>query len=188
MRDLQQRCRPGRGAESSIEVTLRPHQQPDLPVLLHLVAGSDLQNDHRQYRVAITNIRQQKLVEQALAETLRQKEEALAQLDALFSAAPISLGFLDHDLRFVRLNQTLADINGLPIEAHLASALRKSSPDLEQIDSVVATGSGSWRPPSGCSMWSSPARRGPIRARNVTGWKTGFPSKWATRSQALVRP
>ncbi|MFD9410219.1 SpoIIE family protein phosphatase [Streptomyces sp. NPDC059989] len=43
----------------------------------------------------------------------------LAFLDALFETCPIGLCLLDQDLRFVHLNQALADMDGLPIEAHI---------------------------------------------------------------------
>lgn len=43
----------------------------------------------------------------------------LAFLDALFETCPIGLVMLDQDLRYVHLNQALADMDGLPIEAHL---------------------------------------------------------------------
>lgn len=43
----------------------------------------------------------------------------LAFLDALFQACPIGLVMLDPDLRYVHLNQALADMDGIPIEDHL---------------------------------------------------------------------
>ncbi|WP_404953814.1 SpoIIE family protein phosphatase [Streptomyces sp. 147326] len=43
----------------------------------------------------------------------------LAFLDALFETCPIGLVMLDPDLRYIHLNQVLADMDGLPIEAHL---------------------------------------------------------------------
>ncbi|MFD4587976.1 SpoIIE family protein phosphatase [Streptomyces sp. NPDC058423] len=43
----------------------------------------------------------------------------LAFLDALFETCPIGLLMLDEDLRYVHLNQALADMDGLPIDAHL---------------------------------------------------------------------
>ncbi|MEV6953642.1 SpoIIE family protein phosphatase [Streptomyces sp. NPDC051183] len=43
----------------------------------------------------------------------------LAFLDALFATCPIGLVMLDPDLRYVHLNQALADMDGLAIEAHL---------------------------------------------------------------------
>jgi len=46
-------------------------------------------------------------------------EEATALLDTLLGAAPVGFGMLDTELRYVRVNPTLAAINGLPAEAHL---------------------------------------------------------------------
>lgn len=47
----------------------------------------------------------------------------LAFLDALFETCPIGLLMLDEDLRYVHLNQALADMDGLPIEEHLGRPL-----------------------------------------------------------------
>ncbi|MGP3979843.1 SpoIIE family protein phosphatase [Streptomyces sp. KR80] len=43
----------------------------------------------------------------------------LAFLDVLFESCPIGLVMFDEDLRFAHVNQTLADMDGLPIEEHL---------------------------------------------------------------------
>jgi PAS domain S-box-containing protein len=43
----------------------------------------------------------------------------LAFLDALFETCPIGLVMLDQDLRYVHLNQALADMDGLPVEKHI---------------------------------------------------------------------
>ncbi|MET9323366.1 SpoIIE family protein phosphatase [Streptomyces sp. NPDC003038] len=47
----------------------------------------------------------------------------LAFLDALFETCPIGLVMLDPDLRYVHLNQALADMDGLSIEDHLGRHL-----------------------------------------------------------------
>ncbi|NOJ95455.1 PAS domain S-box protein [Corallococcus coralloides] len=47
-----------------------------------------------------------------------EREENLAQLDLLFRGAPVGIGFLDTNLRYVRVNETLARINGIPAEDH----------------------------------------------------------------------
>lgn len=43
----------------------------------------------------------------------------LAFLDALFETCPIGLVILDEDLRYVHLNQALADMDGVPIQDHI---------------------------------------------------------------------
>jgi PAS domain S-box-containing protein len=53
----------------------------------------------------------------------RRKDEGLALLDALFANAPVGLGFLDTQLRYVRLNRKLAEINGRAMDEHLGRRL-----------------------------------------------------------------
>jgi len=71
-----------------------------------------------------------------LEKSHREKSEALALLDAIFSSAPIGLGAWDKELRFFRLNQALADINGLPPEAHLGRKVSEILPDLEGLADI----------------------------------------------------
>jgi len=53
-----------------------------------------------------------------------------ALLDAVVDNAPVGVAFLDRDLRFRRLNQLLADLNGLPVEEHLGKTHREILPGL----------------------------------------------------------
>jgi PAS domain S-box-containing protein len=53
-----------------------------------------------------------------------------ALLNGLLDNAPVGLGFFDHDLRFLRLNPALAEMNGLPIEAHLGRTLQEVLPSI----------------------------------------------------------
>ncbi|MFI9741647.1 SpoIIE family protein phosphatase [Streptomyces sp. NPDC052494] len=47
----------------------------------------------------------------------------LTFLDALFETCPIGLVMLDEDLRYVHLNQALADMDGIPIEDHIGRSM-----------------------------------------------------------------
>ncbi|QSQ20657.1 PAS domain S-box protein [Pyxidicoccus parkwayensis] len=51
--------------------------------------------------------------------TEQERDESLARLATLFRTAPIGLGFLDTDLRYVQVNDVLAAINGASPEAHM---------------------------------------------------------------------
>lgn len=59
----------------------------------------------------------------------RQAEEEhgrhLAQLDTLFRTTPIGLGLLDTHLRYARVNEVLARLNGAPVGAHLGRRPRE---------------------------------------------------------------
>lgn len=61
--------------------------------------------------------------------------EAGVLLDSLFANAPVGLAFWDRDLRYVRVNSTLAEFNGLPVEEHIG---RQVSDVLPEIGTDVA--------------------------------------------------
>jgi len=54
----------------------------------------------------------------------RQAQESLAVVDAVFGAAPIGLAFMDANFRYVRVNEALARLNGLPADEHFGRTLR----------------------------------------------------------------
>jgi PAS domain S-box-containing protein len=54
----------------------------------------------------------------------REAQDSLAVVDAVFGAAPVGLAFMDTSFRYVRVNEALAQINGLPVEAHFGRTLR----------------------------------------------------------------
>jgi PAS domain S-box-containing protein len=49
--------------------------------------------------------------------------QQVANLQALYSSAPVGLCFVDKNLRHVNINQRLADINGLPVNDHLGHTI-----------------------------------------------------------------
>ena len=61
----------------------------------------------------------------------RDLQAANALLDTVFNQAPVGLGLWDRDLRFVRLNDALAGINGLPKAVHLGRTVAEVLPDLD---------------------------------------------------------
>ena len=76
--------------------------------------------------VAVDNAR---LYEEArIAE--QQQAELLAQIEALIANAPIGISFMDRNLRYVRINEAMAEINGLPVEAHLEHTMDEVMPNL----------------------------------------------------------
>ena len=56
----------------------------------------------------------------------------LAQLRAIYHGVPLGLAFLDRSLRYVSINQRLADMHGLPIAAHLGRRMADVLPELYQ--------------------------------------------------------
>jgi PAS domain S-box-containing protein len=56
--------------------------------------------------------------------------QRLAQLQAVYDGAPVGLCFLDRNLRYVSVNKRLAEMNRLPIGAHLGRTMQEVRPDI----------------------------------------------------------
>lgn len=74
-----------------------------------------------------------------------ERRAATTLLDSLYETAPIGLAFLDDGLRFVRINESLAALSGLPAPAHIGWRVRDLLPELgarmeEKLLEVFATG------------------------------------------------
>lgn len=66
-------------------------------------------------------------------------ENPLAEIEQLYATAPIGLVLLDKDLRFVRLNHLLAELNGVPVADHIGRTVREIVPDLaESVEAIRA--------------------------------------------------
>jgi PAS domain S-box-containing protein len=81
----------------------------------------------------------------SLAEREREVRSQFAQLATIYNAAPVGLAFVDLDLRFVSVNDCLAELNGLPAAAHLGRTIREVLPALADAAErvyrrVIATG------------------------------------------------
>jgi PAS domain S-box-containing protein len=67
------------------------------------------------------------------------------QLNAFFSGATAGLALLDRELRYLQINETLAEMNGLPAAAHLGRTVREVLPQFAPLvepffQKVLATG------------------------------------------------
>ena len=75
----------------------------------------------------------------------QQIQRQLAEIEAIYQSAPIGLNVLDRDLRFVRINERLAEINGLSVEEHLGRSVREILPGLVEtaehlLQNIIETG------------------------------------------------
>jgi PAS domain S-box-containing protein len=87
--------------------------------------------DGRRLVISIAaDITDRKHMEIELAASRTQLQRQLAELETIYQSAPIGLNVLDRDLRFVRINERLAKINGYSVEAHIGRSVRELLPDL----------------------------------------------------------
>ena len=66
--------------------------------------------------------------------TVNQRTEELieskAQLSGFFRSSPVGMGIVDHQLRYIQVNQVLADMNYRAIDEHLGKTLQEVVPEI----------------------------------------------------------
>jgi PAS domain S-box-containing protein len=62
-----------------------------------------------------------------------ERERALGKLESLLAASPVGIAFLDRDLRYVRINEALAAVNGRPAADHIGRSILEMIPELAPV-------------------------------------------------------
>ncbi|MBD2363725.1 PAS domain S-box protein [Anabaena minutissima FACHB-250] len=63
----------------------------------------------------------------------KQLELREAHLNAFFSGAPVGMNILDHHLRFVQINELMAEISGQPAKDHIGKTLDEIAPHIDPL-------------------------------------------------------
>jgi len=69
-------------------------------------------------------------VEQSLRDKQRIANERLALIDTIYASAPVGLCFLDRELRYVSVNNALAEMDGHSTDFYLGKSVREAVPEL----------------------------------------------------------
>jgi PAS domain S-box-containing protein len=85
----------------------------------------------------VSDVTERKKAEDAVLSAKKQVEEALEILRALYDNAPIGFAFVDPEFRYLHINDTLADMNGIPARDHIGRTVESIAPWLWP--SVVST-------------------------------------------------
>ncbi|XGV98261.1 MAG: PAS domain S-box protein [Leptolyngbya sp. BL-A-14] len=107
--------------------------RPDGRVVWYFIqalAETDAEGKTAGYVGVLVDITTLKQTETALKDSQNQLQQQLAEIETIYQSAPIGLNVLDAELRFVRINQRLADMNGLSVKAHLGRTVREVVPGL----------------------------------------------------------
>jgi PAS domain S-box-containing protein len=57
-------------------------------------------------------------------------EQQLREIETIYQTAPVGMSYGDANMRYVRINEQLAQINGLPIAAHIGRTIREVLPEI----------------------------------------------------------
>ncbi len=68
--------------------------------------------------------------QEVMRENERVANERLAHLKTIYASAPVGLCFVDRELRYVSINNALAEMNGRPPEFYIGKTVREAVPDL----------------------------------------------------------
>ncbi|MFI9274998.1 SpoIIE family protein phosphatase [Kitasatospora sp. NPDC052896] len=108
--------------------------------------GHEVELEFRTYGIVGPGGRPMVLATGSDVRALRQVEANLAMMDGFFTQSPIGMAVYDTQLRFVRINEALARINGVPVSGHLGRRVDDVLPGLnaaeieEVMREVLATG------------------------------------------------
>ena len=137
---------PGRRAlagEDTEPTLLRFRAGPDAPERVAEVRAVGVRDAQGAIRSTITFFREvtsevalveeQRAAADEYAALYREADRTTAILDALYGAAPVGLGFWDRDLRYVRVNEALAEINERPAQDHVGRTFQEVVPQLAHL-------------------------------------------------------
>src|SRR5664280_3151906 len=94
-------------------------------------------------------------MQEALDRSHRETAELATLLETLHANAPIGFGFIDRELRMVRLNGALVALNGATVEAHLGRLVSDITPNIwPQVEHICS-----------CLLYTSPSPRDRTRSR-----------------------
>ncbi|MGN2241876.1 PAS domain S-box protein [Frateuria sp. GZRR33] len=98
----------------------------------------DLQGRPEYFISVIEDIGTRKRAEAERERSWLAEQRARAHLDAIIDAAPVGIGVLDADLRYLHVNEALAQLNGKSVEAHLGRRVQEIIPALgEHLEALL---------------------------------------------------
>jgi two-component system, NtrC family, sensor kinase len=104
-----------------------PHRDADGEIDLWIGTATDIEDLKKQ--------------ELALRRAEREATETVTHLQSIEAATPVGFKLVDRDLRVVRINQILADIDGLSVEECIGCTVSELVPDLwPQLENVYRRG------------------------------------------------
>jgi PAS domain S-box-containing protein len=114
----------------------------------HFRVSVDVGEDHRGSPTrawVLADVTDRQRHEEALQRSQDQARARLAEIEAVYSSAPVGLCVLDPELRYVRVNERMAEMIGHPVERLLGRSVRETTPaladDLEpKFRQLLATG------------------------------------------------
>ena len=81
--------------------------------------------------MSMIDITDRKRFERQLAANAETLERQYSELESLYDTTPVGLSLVDSDLRWTRINERLAEINGFSVEDHIGKKQEDLIPDID---------------------------------------------------------
>lgn len=144
----------------------------------------DSDNKPRRFIGTVMDITERKQAELERQQSQKIIRQQLAEIEALYQTAPIGLTILDRDLRFVRINQLLAEINGVSQKEHLDRTVREIVPSLaDEVEPLLRHAFETGEPLLNLEIQGETAAQPGVKRTWIQNW---FPIKDANGKVVLI--
>jgi PAS domain S-box-containing protein len=109
-------------------------RQERAEAILSALEGDEVDAVVGRRGVALLRLRE---VEEQLRKTEAVSKRRLEEIETIYRSAPVGLCVLDRDLRFVRVNEHLAENNGMPVDDHLGRRIGEVLPGADAVERRV---------------------------------------------------
>ena len=131
-------ARAGRNTSVSADIVQRHSDGAEFIVAVNLAAMRDAAGAINGFAVTSLDISERKRSETALRISNEMVAQQLAEIESIYASAQVGLGVLDRDLRYLRVNERLAEMNGVSVGDHIGRAVIEVVPKLAAIATEIA--------------------------------------------------
>jgi PAS domain S-box-containing protein len=110
----------------------KEYRRRDGSVFPARLASAPLPGEPGRVVVSIEDISERRAADEALRASEAVARARAGEIEALFDAAPVGLCVFDREMRYVRINERLAEMNGIPAADHVGRTVREIVPDLDE--------------------------------------------------------
>jgi len=118
------------GEIKDIEFDMRRKDGSLLPVSFSATAAHDASGNFVMSRSIVFDITDRRRAEQELRDSDEKVRRSLEEIEQIYRYAPVGLFIFDGQYRFIRINERMAEINGLPPAAHIGKSMWEVVPAL----------------------------------------------------------
>jgi len=134
-----------KGAMQKVDIKYRKKDGSSLWCIVSAKPLLDHEGKYAGSLAMITDISERKRAEEALRATEELSRRQLSEIESIYNSTGAALAYFDTELRYIRINDRMAEINGVPAADHIGKKCRDIVPDLadlaeEMRNRIVATG------------------------------------------------